>query len=201
MSIYGKQYPWLRLRDLYSGEIDTESDAMDDMPEGWRKAFGSMMCEELDAAIKAAGLEDEFIFEQVKEKYGELRIYCSPYNREVDEIIRKYEVLSSNICIHCGKPDVPMLITNWIRPSCRECYINSNRITGTYEMLSKGHADRMSDSYKVTRRKWIAAEKRHTDPVETVYDIHETADKIRSEYARRIKKPDFTEHTGEPEWN
>lgn len=194
MSIYGKKYPWLRLRDLYSGEIDNTCDAMDDMPEGWKKAFGSMMCEELDTAIKAAGLEDEFIFEQVKEKFGELRIYHSPYNRGVHEIINKYAVLSQNICIHCGKPDVPMINTNWIRPSCRECYINSNRITGTYEMLSEGKDGRMSDSYKVTRFS-------KTGDVVTVYDIHETAEKIREEYARRIKKPDFTEHTGEPEWN
>lgn len=194
MSIYGKQYPWLRLRDLYSGEIDTESDAMDDMPEGWRKAFGSMMCEELDIAIKAAGLEDEFIFEQVKEKFGELRMYYAPYNHEIHKIITKYEVLSQNICIHCGKPDVPVLITNWIRPSCRDCYNNSNRITGTYEMLSEGKDSRMSDNYQIIRHSKEGS-------VKTVYDIHETAEKIREEHARRIKKPDFTEHTGEPEWN
>lgn len=194
MSIYGKKYPWLRLRDLYSGEIDTGHDVMDDMPGGWRKAFGSMMCEELDIVIKAAELEDEIVFEQVKEKFGELRIYFAPYNHEVNEIIQKYEVLSQNICIHCGKPDVPMINGNWIRPSCRECYNNSRRITGTYEALSEGKDDRMSNSYKVTRYS-------KTGNIETVYDIHETAEKIREEYARRIKKPDFTEHTGEPEWN
>lgn len=194
MSIYGKKYPWLRLRDMYSGEIDTEHDAMDDMPEGWKKAFGSMMCEELDVAIKAAGLEDEIIFEQVKEKFGELRMYCFPYNREVDEIIQKYEVLSNNICIHCGKPDVPMINTGWIRPSCRECYNKiTHYINTTYEMLCKGHHDRMSDSYKITRH--------YPNPIVAEYDIHETVDKIREEYARRTKKPDFTEHTGEPEWN
>lgn len=196
MSIYGKKYPWLRLRDLYSGEIDTEHDAMDDMPTGWRKAFGSMMCEELDAAIKAAGWEDEFIFEQVKEKFGELRIYCSHSNREVNEIINKYEVLSNNICIHCGKPDVPMInVMGWIRPSCGDCYNKlTHCIADTYEMLSECEDDCMSDSYKVTR---YSREGR----VETVYDISETAEKIRKEYVRRIKKPDFTEHTGEPEWN
>lgn len=195
MSIYGKKYPWLRLRDLYSGEIDTEHDAMDDMPEGWKKAFGSMMCEELDIAIKAAGLEDELIFEQVKEKFGELRIYCFPYNREVNEIIHKYETLSNNICIHCGKPDVPMINTGWIRPSCRECYNKVNyRIANTYEMVSEGKGDRMNDSYTIIKHSKEGS-------VKTVYDIRETADKIREEYARRIKKPDFTEHTGEPEWN
>lgn len=195
MSIYGKKYSWLRLRDLYSGEIDTECDAMDDLPEGWKKAFGPMMCEELDIAIKAAGLEDEFIFEQVKEKFGELRMYYSPHAREVDEIIQKYEVLSSNICIHCCKPDVPMINTGWISPICRDCYYElSNPEDITYEMVSEGKNNRMSDSYKVTRYS-------KTGNVETVYDIHETADKIREEYARRIKKPDFTEHTGEPEWN
>lgn len=196
MSIYGKQYPWLRLRDLYSGEIDTEHDAMDDMPEGWKKAFGSMMCEELDAAIKAAGLEDEFIFEQVKEKFGDLRMYYSPHNREINEIIYKYETLSNNICIHCGKPDVPMInVMGWIRPSCRECYNKlTHLITTTYEMVSEGKVSQMSDSYRVIRH---SKEGR----METMYDVHETAEKIREEYARRIKKPDFTEHIGEPEWN
>lgn len=195
MSIYGKKYPWLRLRNLYTGKIYTEHDAMDDLPEGWKKAFGSMMCEELDIVIKAAELEDEIIFEQVKEKFGELRIYFAPYNHEVNEIIQKYEVLSQNICIHCGKPDVPMIDMGWVRPSCRDCYNKrTHRIANTYEILSEGKEGRMSDSYKVTRYS-------KTGNVETVYDIHETAEKIREEYARRIKKPDFTEHTGEPEWN
>lgn len=193
MSIYGKKYPWLRLRDLYSGEIDTEHDAMDDMPEGWKKAFGSMMCEELDAAIKAAGLEDEFIFNQVKEKFGELRIYYSPYNHEIHKIITKYEILSNHICIHCGKPDVPKINTGWVRPSCKDCYNKlTHNIANTYEMVSEGKKARMSDSYKITRFS-------KTGDEVTVYDIHETADKIREEYARRIKKPDFTEHTGESE--
>lgn len=203
MSIYGKKYPWLRLRNLYTGKLFGNGyDAMDDLPEGWRKAFGSMMCEELDAVIKTADLKDTIIFDQVKEKFGSLRIYYSPYNCEIDEIIKKYEVLSQNICIHCGKPDVPIIDTGWVRPSCRECYHKvSNRIYYSYDLLSEGKESRMRDTYQVTKHKWISEENGFAVSEVTEHDIHETAEKIREEYTRRIKKPDFTEHTGESEWN
>ena len=56
MSEYSKKYPWLKINSLYSSD-GSDYDAMDDIPEGWRIAFGDLLCEELDAAIKKAGVE------------------------------------------------------------------------------------------------------------------------------------------------
>ena len=57
MSKYKERYPWLRLINLYTGELYKNRDAMDDMLPGWDLAFGEIMCAELDAAIKEAGVE------------------------------------------------------------------------------------------------------------------------------------------------
>lgn len=120
---YIEKYPWLRLRNLWTGEIDPNTNAMQEMPEGWEIAFGDLFCEEMDAVLKEEGLVDKFVIEQIKEKFGSLRIYVSPAPSErVRAVIRKYEVLSGNICIRCGKPDVPMLNTYWISPYCKDCY-------------------------------------------------------------------------------
>ena len=59
MSEYSKKYPWLKINSLYSFD-GSDYDTMDDIPEGWRIAFGDLLCEELDSAIKKAGVEDDF---------------------------------------------------------------------------------------------------------------------------------------------
>ena len=126
MSKYREKYPWLRILNLYTGKITPNYDAMDDMPDGWAIAFGDLFCEEMDKAIKEAGLEDKFVFVQVKEKYGQLRIYTNGTTPDIDKIIRKYECISGHVCIHCGQPDTPMLNLPWISPLCKACYDETN---------------------------------------------------------------------------
>lgn len=122
MSKYIEKYPWLRLRNLYTGELYKNTDAYDDILGGWQIAFGEMLLEELDAAIKKHKLEDTFIFEQVKEKFGRLVMYINTGNQEIHDIINKYGLLSENICATCGKPDIAMLNMSYIIPMCEDCY-------------------------------------------------------------------------------
>ena len=120
-------YPWLEPMDWYghrvsitemvdSGEILT---AWNDMPLGWRKAFGWEMLRELAAVINEDKLE-QFTILQIKEKFGSLRFYASGGNEKTHEIIAKYEELSYKICVECGKP-AKWISKGWICPYCDEC--------------------------------------------------------------------------------
>lgn len=105
-------------------EYDYEFTELDDMPDGWRIAFGEQMCEELKQELLASGGEEalqEYRIVQIKEKYGFLRWYdngCT--SRWCREILPKYEALSERTCIRCGKP-ATQISTGWISPWCDEC--------------------------------------------------------------------------------
>lgn len=175
------RYPWLRIINLYTGKVDDKWTIETEMPEGWLKAFGEMMCEELDAAIKKAGLEEDFRVLQIKEKYGSLRFYCSHTNDEIGNIISKYELLSSNICLFCGKPDVPMLDIGWISPFCKDCFDTKISDTRPYEKVANDET-RMAD--KLRYRRWSKETGEETIEI----DISETAEKIRKRWEERQKE-------------
>ena len=165
---------------------------LDEMPDGWRKAFGEMMCEEIyNALVECDGLGD-YRIEQIKEKFGQLRWYSYPSYEEVERIIDKYSVLSENICMICGKPDVPMTGTYWTYPICKDCYCTPNDyVKGdmTDEELKQFYDEhesdwniwnkeynKMQDSYTV--KSWSKEYGEKT----TRYDISRTANKIRSKW-------------------
>lgn len=181
MSKYKEKYPWIRLRNLYNGEISDTVDAMDEMPEGWKIAFGDLFLEELDKVIKYYSLEDEFVFEQIKEKYGALRCYCNVTHEEIWDILNKYEALSEHICIECGKPDVPILNLPWILPLCPECFKKGYPKTkSTYEELSSKEKTMPND---ITFSGF-----RHGQKYTRTLDFGNTPNKIRELYRKRINK-------------
>ena len=101
-------------------EYNYEWTELDQMPEGWRKAFGEQMCEEILTELITSGLLDEYKILQIKEKYGQLCWYASPTTQRIEEIIQKYSNLSKHICINCGCPATQVSIT-WISPWCDQC--------------------------------------------------------------------------------
>lgn len=179
MSKYIEKYPWLRLMNLYTGKIDTQCDAMDDMPVGWEIAFGELLCEELDNAIKKADLIDKFVVLQVKEKFGALRFVVNHHNDEIDKIIAKYEHISRNTCIVCGKPDTPILNTTWIHPLCKECYVETP-CDETYESVVMD-----SGEISVLMTYETFAKNKHT--VSTI-DLSDTVKKIRDRWNARNER-------------
>ena len=91
------------------------------MPEGWWDSFGEQMCQEIQDEIDGwADEELEWFDITVKEKYGELRVYCSAGNDTLDEIFYKYETLAKHTCIHCGQP-ASWISKGWIAPYCNKC--------------------------------------------------------------------------------
>lgn len=90
-----KKYPWLMPRNRFSDEVDEDYDysytELDAMPDGWRKAFGEQMCEEIQRELEKFDFVDKFRVVQIKEKFGFLRIYTggTPIGKlsEVDEVV------------------------------------------------------------------------------------------------------------------
>lgn len=97
----------------------TEWDAM---PEGWHKAFGDDMLNELNAIYKKfdRAQKKNFRILQIKEKYGTLRFYTSFTTPELIRFTNKYEALSEKTCIECGYPATHMT-KGYILPLCDEC--------------------------------------------------------------------------------
>ena len=127
---YNKQliakYPWLLPRNRWTGEVIEDYDysytELDDMPDGWRAAFGEQMCEEIQQELNMMEPYQaaDFRIVQIKEKYGMLCYYTNWTTKEIDAIINKYEKLSEHTCISCGAPATKISI-GWISPWCDKC--------------------------------------------------------------------------------
>lgn len=89
--------------------------ALDDMPKGWKKAFGVQLAEDIKKELKKKNIKNYCVM-QVKEKYGSLRWYD---NYRLD-CMDRYEKLSERTCVVCGKPATRMS-TGWICPYCDNC--------------------------------------------------------------------------------
>ena len=123
------KYEWLILRNDFTDRpiLDDDGNYMswkDAIPEGWNVAFGEQMIDELNEILIKYNFVKEFRFLQIKEKFGELRMYSSSipdemYN-EYSEWENKYEKMSKHVCIKCGKSSTHMT-KGWILPLCDDC--------------------------------------------------------------------------------
>lgn len=122
-----EKYPFLLPRNVWTGKplkgynyMHTELDCM---PEGWNKAFGEMMCEEIKEILVEKNMLHEYKISQIKEKYGQLRWYDFGCVEEIHDIIHKYEYLSERTCVCCGKFDVSLFDDGWLSPYCDKCFL------------------------------------------------------------------------------
>lgn len=126
-----ERYPFLIPINEWTGKpldrYDYQYTYLDDMPIGWKRAFGIDLCEDLRNILVKADFLDKYQVVQVKEKFGALRWYDNGVPNEIwDEYrdwLNKYETLSENTCINCGKPG-KMRTVGWISPWCDECWDN-----------------------------------------------------------------------------
>lgn len=122
------KYPFLIPTNTWTGEKKSNFDytitMLDSMPRGWRLKFGEQMCEDIKEVLLKANYLDKYVVVQIKEKFGALRWYDSgipeDYYEELQEVITKYEFLSSHTCINCGK-EALYESQGWICPFCEEC--------------------------------------------------------------------------------
>lgn len=128
-----ERFPFLMPHNRWTDEEPEDFDysytELDAMPDGWRKAFGEQMCEEIREELVRVDYLQKYRITQIKEKYGTLRWYdfgCA--ERMLREIIPKYEHLSARTCIRCGN-SATKVSTGWISPYCNACADN----IGQYE--------------------------------------------------------------------
>jgi hypothetical protein len=181
MNEYLKKYPWLSGYDPYPECSDEEHYCvLEDMPRGWLAAFGEMFCEDLDKAIKSAGLEGIFRIDQLKEKYASLRVYYHPNSPEIDNVIRRYESISEHVCEFCGAPDVPVVNMAMVAACCRTCY---NRMQVGCDPTAYDRA--ASRDFRIPEK--ISWRRYTTDKTETFeLDISETVSKVREGWKNRV---------------
>lgn len=172
-----KRYPWLAPIDLWSRRIDTyDFTLLDQMENGWRKAFGMLMVKDIDRVLNGHMLYTE----QIKEKYGELRWYFSTDKEvydKVDAIIEAYSALSTHICESCGQVDVGYT-RGWVMPICKKCFCSDDYYTEKdyYNQISQWTRMPLDYSYKKSDgEKWI----------KYTIDISEYTNKVRKEWYRR----------------
>lgn len=122
-----ERYPFLIPRNRFTDQILWEDKSswyycypysfteLDEMPHGWRCAFGIQMCEEIKEELIKSNHLKEYRIMQIKEKYGGLRWYDSGASKQVHDIIYKYMDLSERTCISCGRPATKISL-GWIRP-------------------------------------------------------------------------------------
>ena len=119
-----ERYPYLLPRNVFSGEVPKDYDytyirGIWEIPKGWNKLF-LQMCEDIRQPLIDAKYIDEFMFSQIKEKWGRLECYHFGAPEVVHEIIDKYSVMSSYVCTRCGKP-ATCETQNWVEPLCDNC--------------------------------------------------------------------------------
>lgn len=129
----------------------TELDSLD---KGWRIRFGEDICRDIRnsllhtytkeiknkifisyiiAYVKGIRMLLNYRIEQIKEKYGSLRWYSMGDTEEIHNIINKYETISYNTCIVCGKP-AKYITKGWICPYCEEHVPDKDRAS----LIKKG---------------------------------------------------------------
>jgi hypothetical protein len=187
-----KRYPFLWPSDWLGNPIqkrcyDYTWTWVDDMPIGWKKAFGKMLCEELRNELVKYHAMSSYKILQVKEKYGGLRWYDVGSVGNTTKIIDAYSHLSENICIVCGKPDVPMINDGWMSPWCFDCWKKCK--SQLYKKYSDEELLELYDSFSsedhMMEESYLVRQYNSSGSTETVYDISSTAQKIRSRYRAR----------------
>ena len=118
-----KDFPFLLPRNRWTDKIFDDYDygynEWSSLELGWQINFGWQLLNELNVLVKKMAHPEEFRIEQIKEKFGELRLYCNG-NEEIWKLIDKYTELSRTVCIHCGKP-ATVATTGWFSFYCDDC--------------------------------------------------------------------------------
>lgn len=122
----------------------------DEIPYGWRKAFGKQLLKEIKKAGKpfikqGKKWNDILSWEQIKEKYGTLRLYASAID-EIQDILSKYEAMSEGYCVCCGKP-ARYMTKGWVEFYCEDCYVKHLKHFGLKE---KEDIDKAKEKERLT---------------------------------------------------
>lgn len=123
------KYPFWKSRNVWNGKFSGYTYTLyDEIPVGWRIAFGKKLSEDILKAGKEtrkrlkkhASWKEMISFQQIKEKWGELCLYASA-SHEIQDVLDYYEHLSQAYCICCGKP-ARYITKGWVSFQCESCF-------------------------------------------------------------------------------
>ena len=123
------KFPFLLPLD-YQGKVSKDYDftftELDNLPSGWHGLMTDMSMEIL-AYLRSKDFSPyAFHIDQLKEKFGTIRLYYSLHYADhsedegIDDIIQKYEELSEHTCCVCGG-EATLVSKGWICPYCQTC--------------------------------------------------------------------------------
>lgn len=113
--------------------FDEKMSEVNDLYDGWKKAFVSQMMDEMFSTL--GNYVEDFEVYQIKEKFGALTIYKGWKDREyteeefkdleelteeINNIISKYRKISYHTCVKCGNK-ATFLCDYWVTPWCDNC--------------------------------------------------------------------------------
>ncbi len=98
---------------LYKGSECTPEQAVKYVPQGWR----NLALKLIDDLFKAGW---DGCLGQIKEKFGELRLYPrGSWTEEMTDLYTEARFKSREICVVCGEPGT-MFLEGWMSPYCDE---------------------------------------------------------------------------------
>lgn len=96
---------------------------------GWKDIFLET-CDQIQKHLTEKGFPlNGFWFEEIKEKWGSLRIYAEGGDAETDNMIEELETRSMLFCPSCGKPS-KYVTSGYVLYLCPECY-GKSKLKGT----------------------------------------------------------------------
>lgn len=127
------KYPFLEDHGIYT-YAQPGDDFVGDVPPGWQSVFFEM-CEEIKTFLESEKVDPKLlVFDQVKEKFGELRIYHH-FNEDEEDggqdvpafvkesvscMIDSCCSKTKDMCFKCGKV-ANWLSGGWVLPYCTNC--------------------------------------------------------------------------------
>ena len=130
------RFPYIRTK----ANIGLQWGCVCDCGDGWYNLIYELF-EKIESMYKTKNISlDKFTVVQIKEKYGELRVYTTTNLQEVHRLIDKYERLSSSICEECGGKGVLHSKHGYLKTLCGECGIKQGytKINRKVKEINKG---------------------------------------------------------------
>lgn len=188
-----QRYPWLLARNVWTDRISYfrnkyETTWLDDMPSGWRRAFGDLWCEDVHRELVKTNMVRKIRVQQLKEKYGQFRQYFSNIPGDLLRVIDDYEIVSEYICCRCGKLDSPIIDNyGWYEPVCLECFLKCGRRTiDDYKDKLKEVGVETLEDMKIPEFYTVRRYSKNTDKIEEVQkDISKLVQRIRYKNRKR----------------
>jgi len=80
----------------------------------------------VDAEKHKCRMRKEIYIDQVKEKFGTLRVYFNRSDEFIDGVVAATEAMSAIVCEKCGSPGTRRS-GGWIKTNCEPCFLKRGK--------------------------------------------------------------------------